>query len=191
MWVSKTRLYTFIATKLLSDSNISFLRFFLKTLFSYTKIIILFTVLWFLFSGSTDTLMLYCGFFAVFFTFFVCVATNIISSDTYIVKLDFFRYIYLLLKNVIISSIHMVKIIFSEKPKINPSTTKMNISCLTDQEKVLFANLTTMTPGTFVIAVDGNDFLVHALNKDDLEFSKNKQIMLLFEKLRSNSEKTS
>ena len=45
----------------------------------------------------------------------------------------------------------------------------------------------TMTPGTFVIAVEGNNFLIHALNKDDLNFDKNnnKKMTELIKKIRS------
>ena len=91
------------------------------------------------------------------------------------------------MKNIITSTIQIVKIIYSRKIVINPGTIIVNASRLNDQEKVLFANMITMTPGTFVIAVEGNNFLIHALNKDDLNFDKNnnKKMTELIKKIRS------
>lgn len=82
----------------------------------------------------------------------------------------------------------MVKIIYAEKLKINPGTITMNVSKLTNQEKILFSNLITMTPGTFVIAVEGDNFLIHALNKDDLQFKDNREIKTLLQKMRSDAD---
>jgi multisubunit Na+/H+ antiporter MnhE subunit len=65
----------------------------------------------------------------------------------------------------------------------------MNVSKLNDQEKVLFANLITMTPGTFVIAIEGDNFLIHALNRKDLEFKNNSEITKLLRKMRGVDEK--
>ena len=92
------------------------------------------------------------------------------------------------MRDVIISSIKMIKIVYSDKLNINPGTITMNVKRLTDQEKVLFANLITMTPGTFVIAINGDCFLIHALNKNDLEFKNNSEITALLKKMRGQNE---
>ena len=46
----------------------------------------------------------------------------------------------------------------------------------------------TMTPGTFVIAIDGDNFLIHALNLKDLEFKDNSKIKNLLTKMREKDE---
>lgn len=161
----------------------------LKKSFSYFKILSLFSILWVVFSGNNDKLIIICGISGIIATFVLCILGKIISPDSYVIKLGFFKYVYVLLKDVIISSIQMVKIIYAEKLKINPGTITMNVSKLTNQEKILFSNLITMTPGTFVIAIEGDDFLIHALNKDDLEFKDNSEIKLLLQKMRSTDNK--
>ena len=160
----------------------------LKTLYqvySYGKIILLFAILWVFFSGNSDPLMVSCGIFAVIFTFIVCLKAEIISLESYIIKVSFFKYVYVLLRDVIVSSIQMVKIIYADKLVIDPGTITINVGQLTDQEKVLFSNLITMTPGTFVIAIEGDNFLIHALNRRDLEFKNNKEITNLLQKMRN------
>lgn len=156
-----------------------------STLYAYGKIITVFSLLWIIFSGNDDPLMVGCGIFAICFTFFLCIKNNIISPNSYIIKLTFVKYVYILLRDVVISSIQMIKIIFAEKLNINPGTKTINVSQLTDQEKVLFANLITMTPGTFVIAIEGDNFLIHALNKQDLDFKNNIEIKNLLRKMRN------
>jgi len=170
---------------LITKQSISFL---LKNGFSYLKIILIFTIMWSVFSGSKDPLMIACGIVGVIATFILCILGKIISPTSYIIRLSFFRYVYILLRDVIISSIQMVKIIYAEKLKINPGTITMNVSKLTNQEKILFSNLITMTPGTFVIAVEGDNFLIHALNKDDLQFKDNREIKTLLQKMRSDAD---
>ena len=159
-----------------------------KKYIAYFKITLLLSVLWIFFSGNNDPLMICCGIFAIIFTVTISIYTNIISTDSYIVKVAFFKYVYILMRDVIISSIKMIKIVYSDKLNINPGTITMNVKRLTDQEKVLFANLITMTPGTFVIAINGDCFLIHALNKNDLEFKNNSEITALLKKMRGQNE---
>ena len=132
--------------------------------------------------------MICCGIFAIIFTVAISIYANIISTDSYIVKVAFFKYVYILIRDVIISSVKMIKIVYSNKLNINPGTITMNVKRLTNQEKVLFANLITMTPGTFVIAINGDCFLIHALNKNDLEFKDNSEITALLKKMRGQNE---
>ena len=142
----------------------------LMVMINYMKIFALLAILWYIFSGSNDKFLLTCGAISVLTTFIICIFGKIISSDFYIIKFGFIKYIAILIKNI-----------------ITPGTTIVNASRLNDQEKVLFANMITMTPGTFVIAVEGNNFLIHALNKDDLNFDKNnnKKMTELIKKIRS------
>ncbi len=119
-------------------------------------------------------------------TFVVCVICKIISPDSYVIKFAFFKYVYALLRDIVCSTIKMVKIIYSEKLSIDPGTVTINTSSLTNQEKVLFANLITMTPGTFVIAINGDDFLVHALDRKNLNFEDSKELTELLKKIRGS-----
>ena len=161
----------------------------LSNLFSYLKIFALICLLWALFSGSKDPFLVKCGVVSIIATFVLCIVGSIISPNSYVVRLGFFKYVFILLRDVVVSTFQMVKIIYSEKLNIDPGTITMNVSKLNDQEKVLFANLITMTPGTFVIAIEGDNFLIHALNRKDLEFKNNSEITKLLRKMRGVDEK--
>ena len=157
----------------------------LMTFFNYVKIFALLALLWYIFSGSNDTFLLICGGISVLTTFIICIVGKVVSNDFYIIKFGFIKYIIILMKNISTSTIQIVKIIYSRKIIINPGTIILNTSKLNDQEKVLFANMITMTPGTFVIAVEGSNFLIHALNKNDLDFNNNKKMTELIKKIKS------
>ena len=161
----------------------------LSNLFSYLKIFALICLLWALFSGSKDPFLVKCGIVSIIATFVLCIVGSIISPNSYVVRLGFFKYVFILLRDVVVSTLQMVKIIYSEKLNIDPGTITMNVSKLNDQEKVLFANLITMTPGTFVIAIEGDNFLIHALNRKDLEFKNNSEITKLLKKMRGSDDK--
>ena len=161
----------------------------LSNLFSYLKIFALICLLWALFSVSKDPFLVKCGVISIIATFVLCIVGNIISPNSYVVRLGFFKYVFILLRDVVVSTLQMVKIIYSERLNIDPGTITMNVSKLNDQEKVLFANLITMTPGTFVIAIEGDNFLIHALNRKDLEFKNNSEITKLLKKMRGGDEK--
>ena len=157
----------------------------LRNFVSYLKVLILLALLWIVLSGNNDPFLIACGLVCVPLSFAICIAMKVISPQSYVLRLSFFKYVYVLLRDIIVSSMQMLKIIYSEKININPGTTMMNVANLTDQEKVMFSNMITMTPGTFVIAVDGDNFLIHAINKKDLNFSSNKEMVKLLKKMRN------
>ena len=164
----------------------NFLLKFINIFLSYLKIFTLFCLIWTIFSGNSDKFLVVCGIISVILSFIFCLKMKVISYKSYIVKLSFFKYIYFLLRDIIKSTIDVVKVIYSKNSHIAPSIIAININKLTEQEKILFSNLITMTPGTFVIAVDNDNYLIHALNKDDFENKDNKEILDLLNKMRND-----
>ena len=155
---------------------------FLSIIFSYSKIIVLLTLLWFIFSGTFKPFLVICGVVSIVATFIICKIAKIFSVKSYLLKFTFIQYVILLIKDIIVSTINITKIVYADKIKINPGTISINTNLINDQEKVMLANLITMTPGTFVIAVNGDEFLIHSLNYD--EFTSNKKLNKIFEKSR-------
>ena len=160
----------------------------ISNIISYTKILLLLCILWIVFSGSKDSFLITCGVISITFVFFLCIYLNIFSVKSYIIKLSFLRYVYFLFRDIILSTLKIINIVYSDKLKIDPGIIEINTERLTNQEKVLFSNLITMTPGTFVIAVEGNSFLIHALNREDLDFNNNKEISRLLTKMREKNK---
>ena len=157
---------------------------FLGIIFAYSKIISLLTLLWFIFSGTFKPFLVGCGIISIIATFVICKIAKIFSLKSYLLKFTFIQYAILLIKDIVVSTINITKIVYADKIKINPGTISINTNLINDQEKVMLANLITMTPGTFVIAVNGDDFLIHSLNYN--EFTSNKKLNKIFEKSRKS-----
>ena len=83
----------------------------LMVIINYMKIFALLGILWYIFSGSNDKFLLTCGAISVLTTFIICIFGKIISNDFYIIKLGFIKYIVVLMKNIIASTVQIVKII--------------------------------------------------------------------------------
>ncbi len=174
-WLKSFKIHNFFSKNTRLFGSLSFI-------FAYFKIIALLAFLWFTFSGEKKPFLISCGIASIIITFLVCNKAKIFSVKSYILKFTFIQYAFLLIKDIILSTIEITKIVYSDKVSINPGTICIDTKLMNDQEKVMLANLITMTPGTFVIAVNGDEFLIHSLNYD--KFASNKKLNAIFEKSR-------
>lgn len=78
-------------------------------------------------------------------------------------------YILLLIKEIIIASIQVAKIVLSRELKISPSVIKFRTRLKKDLSKMILANSITLTPGTLTIEVKGDEFTVHCISKDQID----------------------
>jgi multisubunit Na+/H+ antiporter MnhE subunit len=147
--------------------------------FSYFKIFIILNIIWFFLLKEYNIFFISCGIISATFVLLLCYKTGIINTNTQLLKISALQYIFILISDVLKSTFNIVKIIYFEDQKINPVVRKVNVSQLNKHEKVLFANLVTMTPGTFVISVEGDDFLIHALKSEYLNFHSSKILNVL------------
>jgi multicomponent Na+:H+ antiporter subunit E len=73
-------------------------------------------------------------------------------------------YIIWLAKEVLISAMSVVRMIWSRLDKIQPLLSTVKTIQITDEGRVLYANSITLTPGTFTVDIkDDGEFLVHSL----------------------------
>lgn len=87
------------------------------------------------------------------------------------------------IRELILSNIDIVKLVYSRNPDFEPGIFTMPIEVTKDWEITLLANLITLTPGTLTIAIseDRKYFFIHAMHIDDKEQSIN-EIKNTFEK---------
>jgi multicomponent Na+:H+ antiporter subunit E len=77
-----------------------------------------------------------------------------------------------LLKEILMSSIAVVKISWRRNLKIQPLLEPLKTSQINDVGIVAYANSITLTPGTVTLSTEGDHLLVHALDScfmDDLK----------------------
>ncbi|WP_432662083.1 Na+/H+ antiporter subunit E [Wukongibacter baidiensis] len=94
------------------------------------------------------------------------------------------RYVILLIKEVIIASFQVAKIVLAKKLDISPSVITFKTRLKSDLSKTILANSITLTPGTLTIEVTNDEFTVHCITKDqinDVVESKFEDLLLKIE----------
>ncbi|MBF0234794.1 MAG: Na+/H+ antiporter subunit E [Desulfamplus sp.] len=141
-----------------------------KTSFFLTFFILF--IFWVIFSGKFDSFHLSLGVIS-------CLLVIWITSDLLLVTPDmakFFRlfmgftlYIPWLIWQIVLSSIHMIPIIFSPDigKKINPRIISIKSRVRDQVGLVTFANSITLTPGTITVAANiHGDMAIHAIDDE-------------------------
>ncbi|WP_284140480.1 MULTISPECIES: Na+/H+ antiporter subunit E [unclassified Virgibacillus] len=87
--------------------------------------------------------------------------------------LSILKLILLFIKELLLSNIEIVKLVYTPKPEIEPGIFALPTDLKTDWEINLLANLITLTPGTLSVAIsrDHSTIFIHAMDIDDIEES--------------------
>lgn len=75
-------------------------------------------------------------------------------------------YVVVLLAEIIRSNLAITKLVLSQQIDVEPCLVKFRTGLKTDAARVALANSITLTPGTITVSLEGDNLLVHALNRD-------------------------
>lgn len=150
-----------------------------KQSFAIFKGFCMFFLFWCLMSGEMEPFFLLFGLLSSLLILFLSKKLKIMKYSSTIHFFGFISYVIQLLNSVLRSSIAMMSHIFNEKSSFETGSFKINVGFLKTEEKILFANIITMTPGTFVIAVNGDDFLIHSMDIKTMKSFDSKSISKL------------
>jgi multicomponent Na+:H+ antiporter subunit E len=131
---------------------------------------------WIVFSGFFDAFHLITGaimsLLLAFFTWDLLFKNRELSIfGRFAEAFRFAHYILWLLYQIVLANIYVAKLVLSPKMPIDPKIIRVPIKLKKDVSMVAFANSITLTPGTITISVEGDSFLVHAIDlklADDL-----------------------
>lgn len=139
-------------------------------------------VLWWIFSGPLTVEIIMVGFFLALILEFATVKilnyrfTADLSAAVH-TKL-WVRYFKVLVVEIIKCCILVLRMIYTQGLEIKPMLRRFKVDLKEDGNKVLLANSITLTPGTITVRVQGDSFIVHALDTplmdgiEDSEFVK-------------------
>lgn len=80
----------------------------------------------------------------------------------------FIYYVMFLIKEIIIASFQVAKIVLARELNISPSVITFKTRLKSDLLKTILANSITLTPGTLTIEVINDEFTVHCITKDQI-----------------------
>jgi len=139
-----------------------------------TKIItyIVLVAIWIGLAGMhSEPLLIIFTFAATLITLLLAIWLDLLPKKNYF-KLSAIIYCGWLLKEILISSIAVVKIAFRKNLRIQPSLELIDTIQKNTIGIVAYANSITLTPGTVTLSTEDNHLLVHALDisfMDDLK----------------------
>ena len=94
-------------------------------------------------------------------------------------------YVIVLLIEIIRANFSIIKLVLASEIDVEPCIKKFKTKLKTEAARVAFANSITLTPGTITVSLEGNELLVHALNRDFADGLESS----IFEKILSGMER--
>lgn len=141
--------------------------------------------LWGLLSGYFKLNLVVLGVLSCIFVTFISIRLKIYNSKHQRLHLNLRLPLYIpwLLKEIIISNLHVARCILIDNKAIKPQLVNIQPSQETNVGVAVLANSITLTPGTISIDIDQSGILVHALTnhtaKGILDGDINKQVSKL------------
>lgn len=150
---------------------------------------VIFFLLWIIFNGRITTEIVIFGLVisaAVYW--FICKFMDFSPRKEigYLKKGGYLlQYLYHLIKEIIIANFATMKLICSAGRVVEPALIEFETRFKSDTSRFLLANSITLTPGTITVAVEGDKFIVHCLDKTLAEGIESSVFVRLLEKIEA------
>lgn len=94
-----------------------------------------------------------------------------------------FRYLYCLVKEIIIANIVVCRMIWTRREQVEPVLVRVHTDLKSETARVMLANSITLTPGTITVSMTENELLVHCLDKSLADGMEDSSFVQLLRKL--------
>jgi multicomponent Na+:H+ antiporter subunit E len=120
---------------------------------------------WLLLSGHYSPLLLALGAASSAAVVAIARRMDVIDAEGLPFQLGWRLFLYMpwLLKEMLVATINVARIILSPSLPIDPIVVRYRASQRTDLGRALYANSITLTPGTVTMGVDGDELEIHSL----------------------------
>ena len=126
---------------------------------------------WLLNSGYNTPLILSLGVVSVAFVIYLARRMDVVDHESQPVQLttSLPGYYLWLVKEIILANISVVKHVWLGNQTISPTLATLKASQITDMGRVIYATSITLTPGTVAVDLAGDQIVVHALLRENIE----------------------
>lgn len=128
-------------------------------------------IVWLLLSGFFVPLLLSLGLASIILVLLIARRMDVIDHEGQPLHLSWkitFYWVWLL-KEILMSAIHVSGVILRRKMPIRPAMLHIKPTQRTEMGDVIFANSITLTPGTVTVALENGEFAVHALTQESAD----------------------
>lgn len=148
---------------------------------------VIFFLLWIIFNGRVTTEIVIFGLvISAAIYWFICKFMDFSPKRElmYLKKGGYLlQYLYHLIKEIILANFATMKLVCSAGRAVEPTLIEFETHFKKDWSRFLLANSITLTPGTITVAVDGNKFIVHCLDKTLADGIETSVFVKLLEKI--------
>jgi multicomponent Na+:H+ antiporter subunit E len=126
---------------------------------------------WLLNSGYNTPLILSLGVVSVAFVIYLARRMDVVDHESQPVQLttSLPGYYVWLVKEIILANFSVVKHVWLGNHTISPTLATLKASQITDMGRVIYATSITLTPGTVAVDLAGDQIVVHALLRENIE----------------------
>ena len=75
------------------------------------------------------------------------------------------RYVFALVKEILVANLHVCRMILSEEEEIDPALVQFQTDMQTPAGRAFYANAITLTPGTITVSLEDDTYVVHCLDE--------------------------
>lgn len=122
---------------------------------------------WLLWSGFFKPLLLILGAFSCALVLLVAHRMSLFDNDIFALRFTsrLFRFWVWLGREIVRSSLEVTRVVLNPRLPISPTVAEFDSSCEHQVDRAILGNSITLTPGTLTLSIDGQRFIVHALNE--------------------------
>lgn len=154
--------------------------------------LLLFFLVWVIFNGTLTVEIAVIGAVIVHFMFaFICKFMDYsVKREILLYKksIYFLWYIVILVAEIVKANMAVIRLITSNSEVVEPVMVRVHTNLRSNFCRVLLANSITLTPGTITISLDGDEYVVHCLDKSLSEGMEDSVFVKMLEKLERIGE---
>lgn len=155
--------------------------------------LLLFLILWIVFNGqfTLEILLLGLVISGVMYGFICKFLGYRPATDLWLLKKTggILHYLYVLLCEIVKAAYAVIRVTFSSKYEVEPAIVRFRVDLHTTAARVLLANSITLTPGTITVSLEGDEYVVHCLDKSFGEGIDNSIFVKLLKELEGEEKK--
>lgn len=154
--------------------------------------LLLFFCVWIIFNGTITAEIAVIGAVIVLFMFtFICRFMNYsLRQEILLYKrsICLLRYVLVLIVEIIKANMAVIRLITSSSEVVEPVMVLVHTNLKSNFCRVVLANSITLTPGTITVSMDGEECVVHCLDKSLAEGMEDSVFVQMLEKLERIGE---
>ena len=137
----------------------------------YLGLLVAFALVWVFLSGLMKPLVLGLGFVSCLLCVWLAGRMHQVDGEAgpALRPLRLLAYLPWLVKEIVVANLQVIRIVLSRRIVVEPVLLPLRATQRSALARVIYGNSITLTPGTLTLDVDGEDLLVHALDRSGAE----------------------